>query len=141
MCIRDRINIEYAFSMNKDNIVLVVCFFFLITSPIGQYVFSLAGFSMGSLIGELININSSTTTGFLMLGLGVFSFLGFVISKSNPLIYFHSFLFVFSICNLVLCLAEEINLFVIFYPDRFVVGTVLSFFILRAIVVKKAVNS
>lgn len=126
--------------MNKDNIVLVVCFFFLITSPIGQYLFGLAGLSMGTVIGEFMDMNSSTTTGFLMLGLAVFSLIGFAISKSNPLIYFHSFLFVFSICNLVLCLAEEINMFVIFYPDRFVVGAVLSFFILRALAQKNAIG-
>jgi len=127
--------------MNKDNIVLVVCFFFLITSPIGQYLFGLAGLSMGTVVSEFMDINSSTTTGFLMLGLGVFSLIGFAISKSTPLIYFHSFLFVFSICNLVLCIAEEINLFVIFYPDRFVAGAVISFFILRLIEQKRAIGN
>ena len=127
--------------MNKSNIVLVVCMFFLISSPVGQYLFGLAGVSMGTLFGDFLNIDANIITSYLMLGLGAFSLLGFVVSKSNPLIYFHSFLFVFSICNLILCLAEEINLFVIFYPDRFVLGTVLSFFILRAIVERKTVDS
>ena len=125
--------------MNKENIVLTVCLFFLITSPLGQYLFGLVGESLGTLFGDLLRLGSNITS-YLMLGLGLFSLIGFVFSKHRVFVYINSFLFVFSICNLILLLSNEINLFVIFYPDRFVVGTILSFFILRAIVEKKAVG-
>ena len=132
-------NHSYLNLMNKKNIVLSVCLFFLITSPLGQYLFGLIGESLGSVFGDLLDFDSNITS-YLMLGLGGISLIGFIFSKYRLFIFVNSFLFVFSICNLILYLSNQINLFVIFYPDRFVLGSLLSFLILRSIMSKEVLD-
>lgn len=121
--------------MKSKNIVLIVCSIFLITSPIGQIIFGYAGGLLAYVTGEVTNTKSHQIAHQLMLTLSLISLIGFTFSTTTIQRIITSILTVFFICNFVLFYSLESKSIGIeyFYPDRFVIGSILSFIILKVI--------
>ena len=116
----------------KDyNIPIIVCLIFLITSPIGQMIFGYAGGFLAYLTSEMLPYSAHEVSVGLMLILSLISFWGFFYSKNKIGLIISSVLSTFFICNFVLFFSIEYgNLTEYFYPERYIIGAIISLIIL-----------
>ena len=117
--------------MKNSDIVSSICLLFLITSPIGQWIFGLGG---GFLI-YIFSENDAQIIGHkLMALLSLISIFGFIISKSQIMKLAATILATFFICNFVLFFSMESKMVPhFFYPQSFILGSLISFIILKII--------
>ena len=113
------------------NIVNIVCLIFLITSPIGQWIFGLGG----GFLAFLFSTNEPQITAPKLMGiLGLISIFGFVISNSKTGKLGTTISSTFFICNFVLFFSMESKMIPhYFYPQSFIIGSIVSFIILKSI--------
>ena len=115
------------------NIVNIVCLIFLITSPIGQWIFGLGGGFLAFVFAE--NDSQAHITAPNLMGLlSLVSIFGFVISKSKTGKLVATILSTFFVCNFVLFFSMESKMIPhYFYPQSFIIGSIVSFIILKSI--------
>ncbi len=117
---------------------MIMCLIFLITSPIGQWVFGLAGGYLSYLASEILPFSAHEVSTELMLILSLISLIVFFYSKSKVGIIISSFLSVFFLCNLVLFFSLEYRkLPEYFYPDKYILGTFISIILLGILTILK----
>ncbi|WP_299315948.1 hypothetical protein [uncultured Aquimarina sp.] len=124
--------------LNKLEIPAVICAVFLVTSPIGQMVFGYFGGYLSYLVSEILPYSTNEISTELMLILSLISLIGFSFSKNKIGLIINSFLSVLFICNSVLFFSmESKTLTEYFYPDRFIIGSIISFIILVILTILK----
>jgi hypothetical protein len=117
--------------LKEFKIPIIICLFFLITSPIGQWVFGLGGGYLSYLVSEILPYSALEVSTELMLILSLISLIGFFYSKEKIGLIISSFMSLFFVCNLVLFFSIEYGkLPEYFYPDRYILGTIISIIIL-----------
>ncbi len=125
--------------MKDENIKIpiVMTGLFLITSPIIQWVFGLLGGFIVYSINENLGESSRTSGTLPMLAIAVLGIIWFIIAKSSFQKWMSSFLVLFSICNAFLFFSYG-NLREYFYPDRYIIGAIVSGILLTSIgIIKK----
>ncbi|MGK0447841.1 MAG: hypothetical protein ACJA2M_001620 [Polaribacter sp.] len=124
--------------LREFKIPLIICLIFLITSPIGQMIFGYAGGYLSYLVSEILPNSAHDVSTELMLILSLISLIGFFYSKEKIGLIISSFLSVFFLCNLVLFFSIEYRkLPEYFYPDKYIIGTIISIIILGILTILK----
>ena len=126
-------------TLKEYKIPIIVCSIFLITSPIGQMIFGYAGRFLAYLTSDILPYSAHEVSAELMLILSLISLLGFFFSKNKVELIISSVLSTFFICNSVLFFSSEYgNLPEYFYPDRYMIGAIISLIILGFLTILKA---
>jgi len=99
---------------------------FLLASPIFQLIFGFCGGFIAYSISELFGLIPSEIALEVMLALGFIGITSFVLARSSWQKWVSTFIIFFSICNVVLFLSIVAGIKEYFYPDRFLVGSLLS---------------
>jgi len=115
------------------NVVNIVCLLFLITSPIGQWIFGLGGGFLAFVFAE--NDSQSHIIAPKLMGfLSLVSIFGFAMSKSKTGKLITTISSTFFICNFVLSFSSQSKMIPhYFYPQSFIIGSMVSFIILKSI--------
>ena len=120
--------------MHLENykIPALVCLAFLITSPIGQMIFGYAAGFLVFITSEVLPYSRTEISVKLMVVLSILSLFSFYYSKEILSLLLSSILSTFFICSTVLL--NSIYTYECFYPDRYILGSIISFIFLSILV-------
>tara|TARA_R110002050_G_scaffold233953_1_gene369835 strand:- start:1226 stop:1633 length:408 start_codon:yes stop_codon:yes gene_type:complete len=113
--------------MRNENIriPLIMSGAFLLASPIFQWIFGLCGGFIIYSVSELTELKTNEIATEIMGVLGMLGIAWFVLARSTGQKWISTFITLFSICNVVLFFSIS-GQKEYFYPDRYLIGSLLS---------------